>query len=67
MHVVMATTLGAVAVASHVPARAETFRWAFQGEAETMDPYGRFEIFTLGSLHNIYEPLVRYDSAECVG
>ncbi len=44
------------------PARAETFRWAFQGEAETMDPYGRFEIFTLGFLHNIYEPLVRYDS-----
>ncbi|MGP1395680.1 MAG: ABC transporter substrate-binding protein [Inquilinaceae bacterium] len=45
------------------PAGAETLRWAFQGDAETMDPYGRFEIFTLGFLHNIYEPLVRYDDS----
>ena len=63
-HILTAAALTSVFVVSLVysPARAETFRWAFQGEAETMDPYGRFEIFTLGFLHNIYEPLVRYDS-----
>lgn len=60
--VLVATVLGAAAVASPISARAETLRWSFQGEAETMDPCGRFEIFTLGFLHNIYEPLVRYDS-----
>lgn len=43
-------------------ANAAELRWAFQGDAETMDPYGRFEIFTLGFLGNVYEPLVRYDA-----
>ena len=43
-------------------ATAAELRWAFQGDAETMDPYGRFEIFTLGFLGNVYEPLVRYDA-----
>ena len=57
-----ALALLAFAALGTAPASAETLRWSFQGEAETMDPYGRFEIFTLGFLHNIYEPLVRYDS-----
>ena len=40
---------------------AAQLNWAFQADAETMDPHGRFEIFNLGFLHAIYEPLVRYD------
>ncbi|MBL8703000.1 MAG: ABC transporter substrate-binding protein [Alphaproteobacteria bacterium] len=37
------------------------FRYAASQDVETMDPVGRFGIFTLGFLHAIYEPLVRYD------
>src|SRR3546814_3381033 len=29
-------------------AAAETFRWAFQGDIQTLDPHGLFETFTLG-------------------
>ena len=40
-------------------ARAETFRWAAQGDAATLDPHGLAEGFTLGFLGNVYEGLVR--------
>ena len=33
-----------------------------QDFAETMDPHGRFEIFTLGMLGAVYEPLLRFDA-----
>ena len=39
-------------------ASAETLRYAFQGDAQTMDPHGLNETFTLGFQRNIYEPLV---------
>lgn len=42
-------------------AQTRQLNWSFQADAETMDPHGRFEIFNLGFLHAIYEPLVRYD------
>jgi len=42
-------------------AKAETFRFSFQSDAATMDPYGISENFTQSFLSNIYEPLVRYD------
>lgn len=51
----------AVAVAAAGPAAAGNFRYAGSADVETMDPAGRFEIFTLSFLHAIYEPLVRYD------
>ncbi len=42
-------------------AAAQTFRFAFQGDAQSLDPHGLNETFTLGMLGNIYEGLTRYD------
>jgi len=39
-------------------AGAETFKWAFQGDIQTLDPHGLFETFTLGFQANFYEGLV---------
>ena len=41
------------------PGRAAPFRWANDGDANSMDPYTRNETFLLGFMLNIYEPLVR--------
>jgi len=40
-------------------AEAKTFKWAFQGDAQSLDPYSLNETFTLGLLGNVYEGLVR--------
>jgi peptide/nickel transport system substrate-binding protein len=40
-------------------ADAKTFRWAFQGDAQSLDPYSLNETFTLGLLGNVYEGLIR--------
>ncbi|MEM7424594.1 MAG: ABC transporter substrate-binding protein [Pseudomonadota bacterium] len=46
----------------------KTFRWAFQGTLQTLDPHGLFETFTLGFQRNIYEGLVARDAnMEMVG
>ncbi len=46
----------------------KTFRWAFQGTLQTLDPHGLFETFTLGFQRNIYEGLViRDDNMKMVG
>lgn len=42
-------------------AQAQTFQWAFQGDAITMDPHSTTEYATVGLLANIYEGLVRRD------
>lgn len=42
-------------------AEAKTFRWAFQGDAQSLDPYSLNETFTLGLLGNVYEGLIRRD------
>jgi len=42
-------------------AEAKTFKWAFQGDVQTMDPHGLFETMTLGFQANIYEGLVNRD------
>ncbi len=39
-------------------AEAKTFKWAFQGDVQTMDPHGLFETMTLGFQANVYEGLV---------
>ncbi len=39
--------------------QAKTLRWAFQGDAQALDPHVLNETFTLGLLGNIYEGLVR--------
>jgi peptide/nickel transport system substrate-binding protein len=42
-------------------AEANTFRWANDGDVNSMDPYARQETFLLSFMANIYEPLVRRD------
>ena len=44
-----------------LPAAANTFKFAFQGDLITTDPYNANETFTTAFLLNVYEPLVRYD------
>jgi len=51
--------IGLAAAAS--TADAKTFKWAFQGDAQSLDPYGLNETFTLGFLGNVYEGLIRRD------
>lgn len=42
-------------------ASAKTFRWANDGDSNSMDPYARQESFLLSFDGNMYEPLVRRD------
>ncbi len=42
-------------------ADAKTFKWAFQGDVQSLDPHGLNETFTLGYLGNVYEGLTHYD------
>ncbi|HEA65844.1 MAG TPA: ABC transporter substrate-binding protein [Desulfobacterales bacterium] len=42
-----------------LPAWAKTLRFAFQGDAKSMDPYSLNETFQLGFLNNIYEGLIQ--------
>ena len=53
----LAATLGL----SALPASAATFRWANDGDANSMDPYTRSETFLLTFTQNFYDPLVRRD------
>jgi len=57
--VLTAAVLAALAVAA--PVDAKTFRFANDGDANSMDPHARNETFLLSFTHNIYEPLVRRD------
>jgi peptide/nickel transport system substrate-binding protein len=56
----LAAAACAAAILAPLPgAQAETFRWAFQGDAQALDPYVLNETFTLGLLGNVYEGLIR--------
>ncbi|AZY50656.1 ABC transporter substrate-binding protein [Bordetella avium] len=55
----LALALGAAALSS--VAQAKTLRWAYQGDATSMDPMSLNETFTLGFQGNIYETLAGYD------
>ncbi|SDF31384.1 MULTISPECIES: ABC transporter substrate-binding protein [Thalassobaculum] len=44
-------------------AEAKTFKWAFQGDAQSLDPYSLNETFTLSLLGNVYEGLIRRSSS----
>jgi len=51
---------GVAALVLAVPAaQAETLRYAFQGDVQTLDPHSLNETFTLGFQGNIYEGLTR--------
>src|SRR5919112_6008105 len=54
-----AVLLCGTALAVPAPAGAQVFRWANDGDVNSMDPYGRNETFLLSFNSNIYEPLVR--------
>ncbi len=59
-----ATSALIAALAVAVPASqadAQTFRWAFQGDLQSLDPHALNETFTLGFLGNVYEGLTAYD------
>ena len=54
--------LAALTLATLAPtASAKTFRWANDGDSNSMDPYARQETFLLSFDSNMYEPLVRRD------
>ncbi len=44
-------------------AQGKVFKWANDGDVNSMDPYARNETFLLSFLQNIYEPLIRRDGA----
>jgi peptide/nickel transport system substrate-binding protein len=48
-----------LAMAAASPAQAKVFKWAFQGDPVSMDPYTINETLTLGFIGNIYESLIR--------
>ena len=48
-----------VSVVLVLPAWSKTLKFAFQGDAKSMDPYSLNETFQLGFLSNIYEGLIR--------
>jgi peptide/nickel transport system substrate-binding protein len=50
-----------LAMSAGTPASAAVFRWANDGDVNSLDPYTRNETFLLSFNHNIYEPLVRRD------
>ena len=49
---------------STLAAQANTFRWANDGDVNSMDPYARNETFLLTFNQNIYDPLVRRGQLE---
>jgi peptide/nickel transport system substrate-binding protein len=49
----------ALLASTALSAQANTFRWANDGDVNSMDPYARQETFLLSFMANIYEPLVR--------
>ncbi len=51
----------AAAVTAAVSVEAKTFKFAFQGDVASMDPYALAENFSVSFHSNIHEPLVRYD------
>ncbi len=56
----LATDLAAILLAT-APASAKTFKYAFQGVLNTLEPYALNEAFTLGTLGNVYEGLINRD------
>ncbi|TDH63325.1 ABC transporter substrate-binding protein [Dankookia rubra] len=56
-----AALLCGTSLAIPAPASAQVFRWANDGDVNSMDPYTRQETFLLSFNANIYEPLVRRD------
>jgi peptide/nickel transport system substrate-binding protein len=59
----VAPQLGSTPSNERAAAKADqTFRYAYQGELKSLDPYALNETFTLGTLANVYEGLVVRDA-----
>jgi peptide/nickel transport system substrate-binding protein len=56
-----ALAIAAAACVTLTAAQAATFRFAFQGDLKSLDPYTLNETFTLGMLGNVYEGLTKRD------
>jgi peptide/nickel transport system substrate-binding protein len=62
MNLRVITVAAALATAALVaPAHAKTFRYAFQGDLNALDPYTLNETFTLGAMGNVMEGLTKRD------
>ena len=57
----LAASAAALLCGTALPASAKTFRFAFQGNYQTLDPYTLNETFTLGLHAATYEALTRRD------
>ncbi|HEY1795928.1 MAG TPA: ABC transporter substrate-binding protein [Stellaceae bacterium] len=57
--VVAAGAFVALTWSAPMGAEAKTFRWANDGDSNSMDPYAREETFLLSFDSNMYEPLIR--------
>jgi peptide/nickel transport system substrate-binding protein len=56
-----AASVALVLALASAPLSATTFRYAFQGDLNALDPYTLNESFTLGALGNVYEGLTKRD------
>jgi len=59
--VLMGASILTISALATLPANAKTFKFAFQGDAQSLDPHSLNETFTIGMLANVYEPLIDYD------
>ncbi len=51
----------AALILTTTPAHSKTFKWAFQGDVQSLDPHALNETFTLGFMGNVYEGLSAYN------
>jgi peptide/nickel transport system substrate-binding protein len=58
---ILAATLAAAATGLAAVAEAKTFKYAFQGDLNALDPYTLNETFTLGAMGNVMEGLTKRD------
>jgi peptide/nickel transport system substrate-binding protein len=56
-----ALSVAVVFLATSLSAQATTFKYAFQGDLNALDPHTLNESFTLGALGNVYEGLTKRD------
>jgi peptide/nickel transport system substrate-binding protein len=59
--ILAAVAVALMAASAPLGAEAKTFRWANDGDANSMDPYARQETFLLLFDQSFYEPLLRWN------
>ena len=61
LKVTLVAAVATVALLGAQPSTAKTFKWANDGDVNSMDPYARNETFLLSFNLNMYEGLFRRD------